>query len=225
MLIPRAKTVDDFSMISRRAVFELISTKGHYCDVWRTSGSRRRPGRRRQKFDLVVKIYREECEYHQLRVLEKEHRILKAQLEDIVPTSVFVRAQVGAERRGFAIATSVSPWFNVANPVNEPEAVPLLRRLPKAQNQLLRFCHAARKWEFEKQSKIIDLYGVDNLVLNTDRELRYLDSFHVFFYTDMLKLDADDELLRRKIEVSVRRRQYLDHVLNEVRKTRVKVPG
>ncbi|MDH3637089.1 MAG: hypothetical protein OES09_01315 [Gammaproteobacteria bacterium] len=222
MLSPRSGTIEDTRCIDNRAVFELISTEGHHCDVWRTSGVKRR-GQRRKRFDVVVKIYREECEFPMLRVLEKEYRLIRAQLEDIVPASVFVLGGMGGPTKALAIAESVNPWFNVANPVNEAEAIPLLRRLPKAQNQLLRFCHAARKWEFEKHAKIIDLYGVDNLVLNTDRELRYLDSFHVFFYTDMLKLDPDDEILRRKMEVSVKRRQYLDNVLDEVKKTCVAV--
>ncbi|MDH3281945.1 MAG: hypothetical protein OEQ18_12580 [Gammaproteobacteria bacterium] len=222
MLIPRSGTIETARCIDNRAAFELISTEGHHCDVWRTSGVRRL-GQRRNRFDVVVKIYREECGFPALRMLDKEYRLLRAQLEDIVPASVFLFGGFAGVIKGLAIAEAVNPWFNVANPVNEAEAIPLLRRLPKAQNQLLRFCHAARKWEFERHSKIIDLYGVDNLVLNTNRELRYLDSFHVFFYSDMLKLDPDDDMLRRKMEVSVNRRQYLDNVLDEVKKTRVAV--
>ncbi len=222
MLVPRSGTVESAPCIDNRAAFELISTDGHYCDVWRTSGVRLLRSRKR-RYDTVVKIYREEIGFHGLRMLDREHRLLKAQLEDIVPPSVFLLGGVSDGSKGLVIAEGVNPWFNVANPANEAEAIPLLRRLPKASNQLLRFCHAARKWEFEKHAKIIDLYGVDNLVLNTNRELRYLDSFHVFFYSDMLKLDPEDEILRRKIEVSVHRRQYLDNVLEELKKTRVAI--
>jgi hypothetical protein len=196
--------------------FELISTVGNHCEVWRTAGTRV-VGARKRRFDLVVKKYRRPCSVREVQVLEKEHRRLKSQLEDIVPSTLFARAEVDGEQSVVALSQAVNRWFNVANPTNEDEAIPLLRRLPKARNQLLRFVHAARKWEYEADSKIIDLYGVDNLVLNTRRELRYLDSFHVFFYADMLRyVEDEDGLLERKVDVSVKRREYLDYLLKAV---------
>ena len=199
---------------------ELISIAGTHCDVWRTAGTRR-VGKRRRRFDLVVKKYRGPCTVREIQVLEREYRRMRAQLEDIVPDTLFVAAQVERERSVLAISQAVDRWFNIANPANEDEAVPLLRRLPKARNQLLRFVHAAHKWEHEQQSKVIDLYGLDNLVLNTRRELRYLDSFHVFFYADMLRqFDDEDGMLSRRIEISIQRRQYLDFLLKTARRRR-----
>jgi hypothetical protein len=200
--------------------YELISTAGNHCEVWRTAGMRV-VGRRKRRFDLVVKKYRRPCSTREVQVLEKEHRRLKGQLEDIVPSTLFLRAEVDGEPSVIAVSQAIDRWFNVANPTNEDEAVPLLRRLPKARNQLLRFVHAARKWQHETDSKIIDLYGVDNLVLNTRRELRYLDSFHVFFYPDMLSyVEDDDGLLKRKLDMSVQRREYLDYLLKSASRDR-----
>ena len=206
--------LDGVSCVDSGRIFELISTAGHHCDVWRASGVKV-SSQRRKRYDLVVKKYNRPCTLREIQVLDREYRRLKSELEDIVPNAVYVATR--DERRQLipvVVAVAVNRWFNIANPANEDEAVPLLQHLPKARNQLLRFVHAARKFQHERNAKTIDLYGLDNLVLNTKRELRYLDSFHVYFYMDMLEIfEEEDELLRRKIEVSMRRQEYLEHLL------------
>jgi len=208
-------TLDDVACLdTRRQSLELKSTIGHHCDVWQMSVQ---PGRRRKPYDVVIKKYRTTCTVRQTRVLDKDYRRLKAGLEDIVPVTVFVPVRTEPGLSVIAISHAVVPWFNLANPFNESDAVPLLRKLPKARNQLMRFCHAARKWAYEKHGKIIDLYGLDNLVLNTDREVRYLDSFHVFFYTDMFQVFGQDEQLKQRMEISISRFEYLESLLAQVR--------
>lgn len=211
-------TLDDVACLNaQRRSLELKSIVGHHCDVWQMSVRRRRRGR--EPYDLVVKKYRGACSFRQIQVLDRDYRRLKASLEDIVPNTIYVSTRTGAGTTVVAVSRAVVPWFNLANPINENDAVPLLRKLPKARNQLMRFCHAARKWAHEKQGRIIDLYGLDNLVLNTNREIRYLDSFHVFFYADMSRfLDEEDEPLKRRMEISVSRFEYLQHLLGESRK-------
>jgi len=209
-------TLDDVACLNaRRYGLELKSVIGHHCDVWQMAVHRRR---NRKPFDIVVKKYRGTCSFRQLEVLDRDYRRLKASLEDIVPNTIFVPTRTGRGNSAIAISHAVVPWFNLANPINESDAVPLFKKLPKARNQLMRFCHAARKWAHEKHGKIIDLYGLDNLVLNTDREVRYLDSFHVFFYADMTHfLDEDDQQLSQKMEISMSRFDYLEHILHEAR--------
>lgn len=211
-------TIDDVACLNaKRRSVELKSIVGHHCDVWQLSVRR---GRGRKPYDLVVKKYRGPCSIRQTQVLDRDYRRLKANLEDIVPNTIFVPVKSDAGTTVIAVSYAVVPWFNIANPINEGDAVPLLRKLPKARNQLMRFCHAARKWAHEKHGKIIDLYGLDNLVLNTNREICYLDSFHVFFYADMRGfLDDHDDQLSRRMEISVNRFEYLEHLLREARKT------
>lgn len=213
----REPTLDDIACLNpRRRGVELKSIIGYHCDVWQMSVHH---DRRRRPYDVVIKKYRGTCTFRQVQVLDKDYRRLKASLEDIVPGTIFVPVRGSRGETVIAISHAVVPWFNLANPINEPDAVPLLRKLPKARNQLMRFCHAARKWSYEKHSKIIDLYGLDNLVLNTNREIRYLDSFHVFFYADMSHfLDEDDQELKHKMEISISRFDYLEHLLAEVRR-------
>lgn len=209
-------TLDDIACLNaRRRSLELKSVIGHHCDVWQMAVRR---GRARKPYDVVVKKYRGTCSFRQVQVLDRDYRRLKASLEDIVPSTVFVSVAAQAGPTVIAICRAVVPWFNIANPINEGDAVPLLRKLPKARNQLMRFCHAARKWTHEKHARIIDLYGLDNLVMNTNRELRYLDSFHVFFYADMSALVSDDEQLIRRMEISTSRCAYLEHLLDESRR-------
>lgn len=210
-------TLDDIACLNaKRQSVELKSIIGHHCDVWQMSVHRER---RLKPYDVVIKKYRGTCSFRQVQVLDKDYRRLKASLEDIVPGTIFVPVRGCHGNTVIAVSHAVVPWFNLANPINESDAVPLLRKLPKARNQLMRFCHAARKWSYEKHGKIIDLYGLDNLVLNTNREIRYLDSFHVFFYADMSHfLDEDDLELNHKMEISVSRFDYLEHLLRAVRK-------
>jgi len=214
-----APTLDDVACLNaRRRSLELKSIVGHHCDVWQMSARRKRG---RKPFDVVVKKYRGTCSFRQVQALERDYRRLKASLEDIVPETVYVMAETAAGESVVVISRAVVPWFNIANPINEGDAVPLLRMLPKARNQLMRFCHAARKWAHERHGKIIDLYGLDNLVLDTSREVRYLDSFHVFFYSDMRHfLDEDDDQLERRMCISENRFAYLEHLLTEARKKR-----
>ena len=210
-------TLDDIACLNaKRLSVELKSIIGHHCDVFQMSVHR---FRNRKPYDVVIKKYRGPCSFRQLQVLDKDYRRLKASLEDIVPNTIFVPVRTVYGDSAIAISHAVVPWFNIANPINEADAVPLLRKLPKARNQLMRFCHAARKWCYEKHSKIIDLYGLDNLVLNTDREIKYLDSFHVFFYADMSHfVDEEDDQLSQKMQISVSRCEYLEHLLKQARK-------
>lgn len=200
---------------SKRRSPELKSIVGHHCDVWQLSVQR---ARRRRPYDLVIKKYRTPCSVRELQILDRDYRLLKMSLEDIVPDTVFVLTRIGRELSAVAVSHAIVPWFNLANPINESDAVPLLRKLPKARNQLMRFCHAARKWAYEVDGKIIDLYGLDNLVLDTNREVRYLDSFHVFFYADMVNyVDEEDHYLMHRMEISVNRFDYLEHLLSQAR--------
>lgn len=210
-------TLDDVACLNAaRRGLELKSTVGHHCDVWQLSVHR---GRGRRPYDLVIKKYRGQCSIRQTQVLDRDYRRLKSSLEDIVPNTIFVPVKSDAGTTVIAVSHAVVSWFNIANPINEGDAVPLLRKLPKARNQLMRFCHAARKWAHEKHGRIIDLYGLDNLVLDTNREICYLDSFHVFFYADMGRfLDEHDDQLSRRMQISVNRFEYLEHLLREARK-------
>lgn len=210
-------TLEDIACLNaRRRSLELKSIVGHHCDVWQMSVRR---GRARIPYDVVVKKYRGTCSFRQVQVLDRDYRRLKASLEDVVPNTIFVPVRAAAGITVVAISHAVVPWFNLANPINESDAVPLLRKLPKARNQLMRFCHAARKWTHEKHARIIDLYGLDNLVLNTNRDVCYLDSFHVFFYPDMYQfLDDDEGQLRRRMDISINRFAYLETLLEESRK-------
>lgn len=194
----------------------LISTHGYHCEVWRTSGVMVRDGER-APLDLVVKRYRERCSLREMRVFHREYGKLRGALEEIVPSALFTHTCIDGEPSVVAVARTVFPWFNIANPSNEEEAVPLLSKLERAKDQLQRFLGAARRWHRDEQ-KVIDLYGLDNLVLDRNREIRYLDSFRVFFYEDLLYVvDDPDDTLGAKIEVSLSRLDYLEYLLAQAR--------
>ena len=89
-----------------------------------------------------------------------------------------------------------------------------MQEYPKARNQLERFLNTADTLRASDNPRLIDLYGLDNLVLDNNREIRFVDSFDVFFYEDMIDLlrDDDPELLM-KIEISLERLAYLKKIL------------
>ena len=192
----------------------LIANNGYHCQVWqRSSMVTYSDGATIE--DIVIKKPRGPGDRREARLLKRDYDVLRERLGDMIPEAVFIVTQVDGEENVIAIAETVHRWFNIANPINLDDAVPLLRRLEHARQQLARFLLAARQWR-EQDGRIIDLYGQDNLVLARDRSLRYIDSFRVFFYEDLLHLiDGVDEDLKAKIEISLHRRDYLEFLLRE----------
>jgi hypothetical protein len=201
-----------------RVSASLVATHGAYCEVWRSACTMDKEGLR-QRIDFVIKRYRSECSLREASVLARQYRELREQLDDIVPAALYVVTTIDGAPSVCVVAETVQAWFNLAHPANEEEAIPLLRSLPKALSQLARFLQAARHWQRSETPRIIDLFGIDNLVLDINHEVRYLDNFHVFFFEDMLYAlsEADIDLLNR-IEVSAQRLDYLEHLLEESRK-------
>jgi len=192
----------------------LISTKGFYCQVWRASRTIARYGIR-SHLDLAIKVYNSPCALADVHVLRREHAMLRKRLGSMVPNTVYIATKIDGEPSVVALADAVNRWFDVANPVHESEVIPMIRRLRRARRQLLRFVAAAQQWA-DREQRVIDLYGLDNLVMDVTHRLRYVDSFGVFFYADLLHAVAEpDESLRKRIAVSRQRLEYLTHVLKE----------
>lgn len=197
---------------TRRMPATLIASSGHHCEVWRSSGTVRRKGWR-SPLDIVIKIPRQPVSEPEVRTLRREHSLLRLALGEIVPPALFVRTRIDGIESLVVMAPTVSRWFDLANPAHEAEAAPLLAQLPEARYALKRFVEQAELW-FAKEDKVIDLYGLDNLVLDRNRQLRYIDSFGVFFYADLLHLVPDqDAALADRIDLSRRRLAYLQHLL------------
>jgi hypothetical protein len=191
----------------------LISTVGAHCDVWQSAGHR---VDHNQLIDVVIKCHTLSCAPTEVNLYYRDYLKLKACLRDIIPQALFVKTHINGEDNMLVIAHAYTPWFNLANPVNRDEAFPLIARLPKARIQLARFVRCARQW-WEEEQKVIDLYGLDNLVLDKNREVRYLDSFEVFFYEDLLHLiDDPGEELEQKIAISLKRLEYLEELLESL---------
>ena len=189
----------------------LISTRGFNCEVWQSAGIIVR-GEERSAVNFVVKRHREPCDRRKVRAYQREYRRLRAALGRIVPDAVFVATRIDGEPSVVVLAEACAPWFDLARPGNEDEARPLLARMPNARRQLGRFTRAARAWADE--GRVVDLYGRENLVLDRDLNVRYLDSFGVFFYEDMLHAVADDDgMLASRIELSLRRLEYVESLL------------
>ncbi|MCB1828659.1 MAG: hypothetical protein KDI35_00450 [Gammaproteobacteria bacterium] len=193
----------------------LISDRGAHCKVFQTAGHRRRKSAPVRNF--VVKMHLLGCSRRESEIYHRDYLKLKQQLADIIPYAVFIRTRINGDPNLLVIAHAYTPWFNIANPANESEALPLLGKYHKACKQLQIFVIAAKEWR-KKEGKLIDLYGVDNLVLDKNYQIRYLDSFEVFFYEDMLHImdDAGPEL-KERIAISAKRLEYLEYLLEQNR--------
>ncbi|MCP3867887.1 MAG: hypothetical protein GY703_07290 [Gammaproteobacteria bacterium] len=147
----------------------------------------------------------------------RDYLRLKNALSDMVPSALFIRTTVDGDPNLLVLARAFTPWFNIANPANEEEALPLLGKLKKARKQLKLFISVAKEWR-KKESKVIDLFGIDNLIMDKSHQIRYLDSFGVFFHEDLLHLiDGVDMELREKIDLSRQRLEYLEYLLKKSR--------
>ena len=192
----------------------LIANNGYHCQVWQRSALVS-INNEIMIHDVVIKKPRDPIGRHDARIYHRDYRKLCDRLGDIVPEAAFIITTVDGEESVIIVAETVHRWFNIANPSNAADAIPLLRRLEKARHQLARFLEAARDWH-EQEGKIIDLYGLDNLVLDRDRNIRYVDSFGVFLYEDLMHIvDNAYEDLSDKIELSLQRFDYLNFVLRE----------
>ncbi|PWG61405.1 hypothetical protein [Sediminicurvatus halobius] len=190
----------------------LVSSDGYHCEVWRCAGSVRRDGQRETR-DFVIKVPRVPFTAAEVRVMRREHRRLRDALGDIVPETLYVIAHIDGVESVVALAPTISRWFDIANPANEAEARPLLERMPRARAALCRFIEVAEAW-YQSEERVIDLYGLENLVLDRNRHLHYIDSFGVFFHADVLNALPDpDPGLAERIELSRRRLEYLRDLL------------
>lgn len=201
----------------------LISTTGSHCEVWRSS-KRSETDRDDEKetayVEFVIKWPLAHHTASEARMLARHYRQLKETLDEIIPDALFVITKINGTPSVFVLAKAVNVWFNIANQQNEEEAVRLLCANPKSRIQLARFVRAARAWRESDNPRIIDLFGLDNLIMDINREIHFLDSFFVFFFEDMFHLidDSDgDKDLRRKLDISLKRLAYLERLLALVR--------
>lgn len=194
----------------------LVSTTGNHCQVWRSTRKRvQEDGSEDKHVEFVIKYPSENFSFTEARILVRQYRALREALGDIVPQALFVVSEIDGQENLFVLAQAVNVWFNIANPRNREEAIGLLREHPLAWAQLKTFIAAARTWREGENPRIIDLFGLDNLVMDNQRQIRFIDSFFVFFFEDLLHLlgGERDHDLEEKVETSLKRLAYLEEIL------------
>jgi hypothetical protein len=210
----------DIACLNPRALHAtLISNLGNHCQVWRTNkrDEERVPLLQEEDpayLEFVIKYPVIHYSDAEIRLLARHYRLLRQHLDDIIPEAIFFITRINGRCNICVLARAVNIWFNIANPQFEEEAIPLLQDYPKARNQLERFITTAETLRNSDNPRLIDLYGLDNLVLDNNREIRFVDSFDVFFFEDMIDLlqDTDPEL-QMKIDISLERLAYLKKIL------------
>jgi hypothetical protein len=197
----------------------LVSTIGSHCEVWRSNKRQESDAENEDGVvytEFVIKRPFSEHSISEASLLARHYRQLKETLDEIIPDALFVVSKINGKPSIFVLAKAVNIWFNIANQQNEEEATRLLCRYPKARIQLARFVKAAQAWRISDNPKMIDLFGIDNLIMDTNREIRFLDSFFVFFFEDTFHIidgAEEDSELKDKVELSVKRLRYLEHLL------------
>jgi len=193
----------------------LVSSSGSHCEVWRTNKRIKLADGEDGYHEFVIKYPTSSQTQAEIAMLVRDYRRLKNTLKEIIPSALFFVTELDGQPNVCVIADAIDIWFNIANPHNREEAIELLRKSPRAHDQLQRFVKTAKDWRSSDNSRLIDLYGLDNLVMDRNHEIRYLDSFYVFFYEDMLDLlqEEPDNLLQGQISVSVERLDYLQEIL------------
>ena len=193
----------------------LVSTTGNHCQVWRTTLKRTLPDGEESYVEFVIKFPVDHYNFADARILHKQYRALREALGDMVPEALFIISDIDGKPNLFVLARAVNIWFNIANPRNREEAVGLLREYPMARAQLATFVKQARQWREGDNPRVIDLFGLDNLVMDNQRQIRYIDSYYVFFFEDLLHMlgGEHDYELEEKIQLSLKRLQYLEDIL------------
>ena len=208
-----ALDIDCLNPKCRRAA--LVSTTGNHCQVWRGTRKHEHPVAGESYTEFVIKYPLDHYNDADARIMMRQYRMLRDALGDIIPEGLFVVSRINGRPNLFVLARAVNVWFNIANPLNREEAIGLLRDYPIAWAQLDRFVRQARRWRQGPNPRVIDLYGIDNLVMDNQRKIRFVDSFYVFFFEDMLHLlgGEHDHDLEDKIRVSLQRLAYLEDIL------------
>ena len=193
----------------------LVSTTGNHCQVWRSTLKRDMDDGDESYVEYVIKYPVDSYGLADAKVLVKQYRMLRDALGDIVPEAVFVMSCIDGVPNLFVLARAVNVWFNIANPSNREEAIGLLRDHPMARAQLATFVRQAKRWRKGPNPRVIDLFGIDNLVMDNQRCIRFVDSYYVFFFEDLLHMlgGEPDYELEEKINVSLKRLAYLDDIL------------
>jgi hypothetical protein len=197
----------------RRAA--LVSTTGNHCEVWRGSYKQTSVDGADTYTEFVIKYPLDQYNAADARILARQYAMLRRALGEVVPEALFVVSCINGQPNLFVLARAVNLWFNIANPQNREEAIGLLRDSPIARDQLNRFLDQARQWREGPNPRVIDLYGLDNLVMDNQRQIRFVDSYYVFFFEDMLHMlgGEHDYDLEEKIKVSLNRLAYLEEIL------------
>ena len=208
-----ALDIDCLNPKCRRAA--LVSTTGNHCQVWRGSRKHDHPVAGEGYTEFVIKYPLDHYSDADARIMMRQYSLLRDALGDIVPEALFVISCINGQPNLFVVARAVNVWFNIANPLNREEAIGLLREYPIAWAQLDRFVRQARRWRQGPNPRVIDLYGIDNLVMDNQRRIRFVDSYYVFFFEDMLHFLGGeyDHDLEDKIQVSLQRLAYLEDIL------------
>ncbi|MEW8238865.1 MAG: hypothetical protein AB2727_11780 [Candidatus Thiodiazotropha taylori] len=201
----------------------LISTIGSHCEVWRSSKRHEKlvDGEVETSYtEFVIKWPYTDYSENETKLLARHYRQLKDTLDEIIPDALFVVTKINGRASVLVLAQAINVWFNIANQQNEEEAIKLLCANPKARIQLSRFVKAAQAWRKSDNPKVIDLFGIDNLVMDTNRDIHFLDSFFVFFFEDTFHLIdgcEEDTELADKVNLSIKRMNYLERLLEQVK--------
>lgn len=215
----------DIACLNRKQLrASLISTTGSHCEVWRSSKRYEDTEEEETGTTYIEFVIKWPLAYYsekEARVLARHYRLLKETLDEIIPDTIFVITRINGTPSVLVLAEAVNIWFNIANQQNEEAAVRLLCANPKSRIQLARFVRAAKGWRKPDNSRVIDLFGLDNLVMDINREIVFIDSFFVFFFEDMFQLidnSEEDNELKDKLEISIKRLAYLENLLKVVKR-------
>lgn len=215
--------VDVACIDHRRFRATLVSTIGSHCEVWRSSKRHEEliDGEIETSYsEFVIKWPYSDYSVRETKLLARHYRQLKETLDEIIPDALFVVTKINGRPSVLVLAKAINVWFNIANQQNEEEAIKLLCANPKARIQLSRFVKAAQAWRKSDNPRVIDLFGIDNLIMDTNREIHFLDSFFVFFFEDTFHLidgGDEDKELEEKVNISIKRMNYLDQLLDQVK--------
>jgi len=197
----------------------LVSSAGSHCEVWRTSKRYQHDDEQFSHYDFVIKYPTVFQSTAEIKILQRDYNRLKHELEEIIPEALFFITDINQQKNVCVIAEAVDIWFNIANPQNHEEALELLRNNRRAYDQLERFIRCANQWRHADNARLIDLYGVDNLIMDRNYQIRYIDNFFVFFYEDMLDMmdEYESQSLSKQIETSISRLEYLQELLQRAK--------
>lgn len=184
---------EEVPCISPKAFIRKNTRNGSHCENYHayTQGDKTAHTYVKKSFSLISD--------DDLNRYKKEYDEIKLRLGEIVPNATYIRAKVGQTLGALVLAEPIKITTDMLSEENKPYILEVLKSNPQTRQQLEDLLDAFDEWL--AKGKVLDLSdnGEENVVLDENQNLHYIDSFDVFLNSRYRSLIESSEQNAKKL--------------------------